>query len=121
LQRILIFSHINELRNAAELLTNLGKALQSHDASVEHVIFSTYDESEGGTSTHMPESLALLDEAWTALRAPGTIWHEPTIQGAIALARRLREGRTQTLITGSQHLVGPALKVLGWTPKPCDE
>ncbi|SMR42156.1 unnamed protein product [Zymoseptoria tritici ST99CH_1E4] len=117
-QRILIFSHINELRDAAELLTSLGTALHSHDADVAHVIFSTYDESEGTKSAHTSETLGPLDRAWASIAAPGKVWHEPTIQGAIALARRLSIGETQTLITGSQHLVGPALKVLGWAPKP---
>jgi folylpolyglutamate synthase len=119
--RILIFSHINELRNAAELLTSLGTALQSHEAGVEHVIFSTYDESEGNESARMLDTLAPLDEAWKSIKASGKVWHEPTIQGAIALARKLGAGRTHTLITGSQHLVGPALRILEWTPKPVED
>ncbi|EGP91231.1 uncharacterized protein MYCGRDRAFT_65995 [Zymoseptoria tritici IPO323] len=92
---------------AAEWFAQAGRSLQI-----------TYDESEGDKSAHTSETLAPLDRAWASIAAPGKVWHEPTIQGAIALARRLSIGETQTLITGSQHLVGPALKVLGWAPKP---
>ncbi|KAK4507519.1 hypothetical protein PRZ48_001254 [Zasmidium cellare] len=114
---ILIFSHINELRDSAELLQSLGEALKAHGAHIQHVIFSTYDESDARKSHQSPESPELFRQVWQKINPKGQIWSEPTIQGAIRLARQLGPDGMHTLITGSQHLVGPSLRILDWSPK----
>ncbi|KAK5126779.1 hypothetical protein LTR85_009713 [Meristemomyces frigidus] len=112
--KVLIFSHINELRDTAGLLESLAKALLDCDAGVKHVIFSTYDESTEKKARREPKSPELFHETWKKVQPETQIWGEPTIQGAIERARQLGGGveEVQTLITGSQHLVGPALRVL---------
>lgn len=112
--QILMFSHINELRDAAALLESLARALKENNADIKHVIFTTYEESQGTTATREPIGTDLFHEVWKSIQPHTEIWNEPTVQGAIALARRLGglSGEAQTLITGSQHLVGPALKIL---------
>ncbi|CAK4030617.1 Folylpolyglutamate synthase [Lecanosticta acicola] len=121
--RILIFSHINELRSASALLRTLGEALKTNGALVDHVILSTYDESSaasGATTTDsIQDSHKLLQVVWGAILPDSKVWSEPTIQGAIARGRELGNGDPngmQTLITGSQHLVGPALRILERQP-----
>ncbi|CAK1367094.1 Folylpolyglutamate synthase [Cercospora beticola] len=113
--RILIFSHINELRDTAALLENLAIALRDSSASISHVIFSTYAESQEPTSRTTTEDSGLFHEVWTKILPDTQIWDEPFIQKAMERAKVLgnQDGRgMQTLITGSQHLVGPALRVL---------
>lgn len=112
--RILIFSHINELRDTAGLLESLAQALLDCKANVKHVIFSTYDESAEKKATRKPKSPMLFHETWEKVQSGTQIWDEPTIQGAIERATQLGDGmeEVQTLITGSQHLVGPALRIL---------
>lgn len=127
--RILIFSHINALRSASALLSTLAASLKENKVTIDHVIFSTYDESTSKPTTK-PQDMQgesqnpnILEETWRAFDAKNErkseIWQEPTIQGAIAKAREIGNGSNgmQTLITGSQHLVGPALRILGWKPK----
>lgn len=112
--KILIFSHINELRDTAALLENLALALKTEDAGIRHVIFSTYDETSDKRATNPGKSPELFHRTWKAVQPATQVWDEPTIQGAIDLAKRLGEekGGMQTLITGSQHLVGPSLRIL---------
>ncbi|GAB7361651.1 hypothetical protein MBLNU230_g1702t1 [Neophaeotheca triangularis] len=112
--KVLIFSHINELRDTAALLENLASALKDHEAGITHVIFSTYDESSERRAPESGKSPELFHDVWSVIH-PGTqVRDEPTIQGAIDLARELGSGGAgvQTLITGSQHLVGPSLRIL---------
>lgn len=127
--RILIFSHINALRSASALLSTLAISLKENNISIDHVIFSTYDESTNKPTTKPQgtqgesQNPNILEETWRAFDAENEhksdIWQEPTIQGAIAKAREIGNGSNgmQTLITGSQHLVGPALRILGWKQK----
>lgn len=112
--RVLIFSHINELRDTASLLESLASAFKASVPGVDHVIFSTYDESDERRARKRGKSPELFHETWRKLLPDTSIWDEPTIQRAIERARKLDEGYdgVQTLITGSQHLVGPALRVL---------
>jgi folylpolyglutamate synthase len=53
-------------------------------------------------------------EIWKRAQPDSTISFEPTIQGALEMARKIGKdhGSIQTLVTGSQHLVGPALSLL---------
>ena len=53
-------------------------------------------------------------QTWKRVQPTATILFEPTIQGAIEMARKIGKdyNSIQTLITGSQHLVGGALSLL---------
>ncbi|KAK4574366.1 hypothetical protein LTR86_002128 [Recurvomyces mirabilis] len=44
--RVLIFSHINELRDPLALLRALASAFEEHEAHVDHVMISSYDSHE---------------------------------------------------------------------------
>jgi folylpolyglutamate synthase len=56
-------------------------------------------------------------EIWKRAQPDTNILFEPTIQGALEIARKIGKdhGSMQTLITGSQHLVGSALSLLQTT------
>ncbi|GAB1213528.1 hypothetical protein ATERTT37_002678 [Aspergillus terreus] len=47
--RVLIFSHYSEERDRVELVEHLARALVHHSARLNHVIFTTYDETEDGS------------------------------------------------------------------------
>jgi folylpolyglutamate synthase len=73
------------------------------------------------TSDIQPKILELLSqdqqvyaEIWKRAYPDSTIFFEPTIRGALEMARKIGKdhGSMQTLVTGSQHLVGPALSLL---------
>lgn len=53
-------------------------------------------------------------EAWKSMDLRADISIEPTIEGALDLARRIGDqvNGMQTLVTGSLHLVGSALSLL---------
>jgi folylpolyglutamate synthase len=53
-------------------------------------------------------------EIWKRAQPGTSILFEPTIPGALEIARKIGKdhGSMQTLITGSQHLVGGALSLL---------
>ena len=112
--QILIFSHINELRDATQLLETLASALRDCKAGVQHVIFTTYDGVSLRDSTNLLEDASILNETWNLHHPHSQIWHEPTIQRAVDCSRAIAKDteETQTLVTGSQHLVGPALRIL---------
>lgn len=114
--RILIFSHISEHRDAAALLLSLAEALKSCNTDISHVIFTTYDESEEWKGFTKADSSALFYNTWKRVFPSTQIWSEPTIVNAIQLVKRLSsrasEESMQILITGSQHLIGPALHIL---------
>jgi folylpolyglutamate synthase len=56
-------------------------------------------------------------EIWKRAQPDTNILFEPTIQGALETARKIAKdyGSMQSLITGSQHLVGGALSLLQTT------
>ncbi|KAF2213756.1 hypothetical protein CERZMDRAFT_67181 [Cercospora zeae-maydis SCOH1-5] len=90
-------------------------AAQDSNASISHVIFSTYAESQDQKSKKTAENPAVFHEVWTKILPNTQIWDEPFIQGAMERAEQLGQHQgngMHTLITGSQHLVGPALRVL---------
>lgn len=111
--RILVFSHISEHRDASGVLQSLVDALKSCEAHFSRVIFTTFDESEDKKGFLRADNTAGFADTWKAFYPDADVYHEPTISGAIQLARRLSTGEdTQILITGSQHLIGPALRIL---------
>ncbi|TKA63940.1 hypothetical protein B0A55_10678 [Friedmanniomyces simplex] len=117
--KILIFSHINELRDSAALLRGLAKALRDCGAGMGHVIFTSYAtraSDKGEATGRSVEGEELLHETWRRCQ-PGTqVWDEPSIEDAIERARKIAKESADctghVLITGSQHLVGPALGIL---------
>lgn len=111
--RVLIFSHINELRDSTALLLSLAKELVAANARIDHVIFSTYDDSTEEQISGQDDFTTQFREQWERVDSRAQIWNEPTIQGAMTRARKLGG---VIFITGSQHLVGPALRMLGWDP-----
>lgn len=113
--QILIFSHISELRDAIGLLRSLATALKTNCVQIKHVVFSTYAESDEVKSDVPNKEFRSFREVWIEIFPDSTIWIESTVQGAIQRVQAISEespSSAQTLVTGSQHLVGPALRLL---------
>lgn len=55
--RVLIFSHFSEERDGVDLLECLARALSEHNANPDHVIFTTYQERDDG-STRIGEKVS---------------------------------------------------------------
>ncbi|KAL9119008.1 MAG: hypothetical protein Q9187_004435, partial [Circinaria calcarea] len=117
-------SHISQ-RDGGALLKCIAQALQEDGVGVQHVIFSTYKKTQDGTtktetSFESPELLASQSlqesyvEVWKGIDPGVRVSIEPTIEGALELARRIgnRGKGMQALVTGSLHLVGGALWLL---------
>ncbi|KAI4626960.1 uncharacterized protein J4E87_004301 [Alternaria ethzedia] len=113
--RILVFSQISKQRDAKLVLERLAAALSP--IHIDHVIFTLYDPQQD-----LDSPAAVVDESEDALQqAFGEIWsryhqdsrivYELSVEKALDAARELgtEAGGMQTLITGSQHLVGSAL------------
>lgn len=112
--RTLIFSHINEVRDLVGMLKSLARSLKNSGLRIDDVIFSTYDENDATNPNSLPVNIEEFCRAWEEFFPQSAMRIEPTVVGAMDLAAKLgRERKIQhTLITGSQYLVGPALKVL---------
>lgn len=115
--RLLIFSHVSELRDEMALLEGMAKACVEHGLAISHAIFTTYTESaDEGPAGSPATSKRSFRDIWQMRFPDSRVWDEPTIRGAVdravALSETASEATTQILITGSQHLVGPALRML---------
>ncbi|PVH86704.1 putative tetrahydrofolylpolyglutamate synthase [Cadophora sp. DSE1049] len=122
--RILIFSLITDQRDAAAVFERLATSLASN--GIQHAIFTTYERDQD-TEAKINSQSKILETPSQDQQVYATIWRraqpdtsiafEPTIQGALELARKIGKdhGSVQTLITGSQHLVGGALSLLQTT------
>nr|POE86902.1 folylpolyglutamate synthase [Quercus suber] len=116
--RTLIFAHVNALRDSVVLLEALVRALSTADVEVHHVILSTYSETEQQQEGQSPSDFEKLRQSLQKFLPDARVWDEPTIPGAMDRARSLggeqqqQQHQQHTLITGSQHLVGPALQIL---------
>ncbi|KAJ5594687.1 folylpolyglutamate synthase, partial [Penicillium hispanicum] len=122
--RVLIFSHCSDQRDGEDLLESLSRALSEHDAKPDHVIFTTYQEREDGTTridktlkapeTPFSDLCPIYSSLWKETHPHAAVSIEPTIEGAIKLAERISEqqGGMHALVTGSLHLVGGALSLL---------
>ncbi|KAI4282731.1 MAG: hypothetical protein L6R38_002735 [Xanthoria sp. 2 TBL-2021] len=122
--RVLIFSHISE-RDGAALLKGVAETLHRGGLQIQHVILSTYEERQDGAvsmdpCSKTPEQPFSLDlqkdyiEAYRSIDPDARISIEPTIEGALNLAREIgsRDNGMQTLVTGSLYLIGGALRLL---------
>ncbi|XP_014550968.1 hypothetical protein COCVIDRAFT_42651 [Bipolaris victoriae FI3] len=118
LVRILIFSQVSEQRDAKIVLERLATTLST--IHIHHVIFTLYDPEQDFDSTTAVVSKSedtlhkAFGEIWKRFHQNSEILYEPNIQKALDSARKIgTEARgMQTLITGSQHLVGAALHSL---------
>ena len=135
--RMLIFSQISDQRDGAAVFERLATSLAG--SGMQYVIFTTYERDQdfdSGISIYayiaslaFPRADCGLDRQPKILEMPSqdvcsAIWKrtqpdtnilfEPTIQGALEIARKIGEehGGMQSLITGSLHLVGGALGLL---------
>ena len=110
-----IFSHISELRDATHLLRSLAAALKEHQLVISHFVFTTNDTSEQARRVQQPSDPTAFCEIWKNAFPKSEIMYEPTIRGAIQRVKNLASSApnaVRALITGSQHLVGPALQIL---------
>lgn len=124
--KILIFAQISHVREGGPVVEGLARALQG---KVDHVIFATYrrhEDSPVGRSEkefNIDELQKLYVETWKQIHPATEIMVERTIEGALKAARRIGKesgnAGMHTLITGSQHLVGPALALI--RPPPAEE
>lgn len=114
--RMLIFSHISENRNPGNLLRTLAQALRDNGTRTDHVVFTTYEY----TSVEKPPRPQSVDTsfhtAWKDIFPESQIHEGATISAALDRVTNLSRGapgtKYQILITGSQHLVGPARHTL---------
>lgn len=121
--RMMIFSHISE-RDGPALLRCIANTLKSRNIILQRLIISTYDQRLDGIRdadrcfrSPEPKSTTAMKEeyfrTWQSIFPETQAVFEPTIEGAINLARQYGESSgAQTLITGSLYLVGGALRVL---------
>lgn len=135
--RILIFNQISDERDGAVVLEHLAASLR--DFPIQHVIFAGYDArqeflSETGKNTRFHAAMQTyrslvvprvpvlepspagaeaeqFGEIWRRFQKDSQIIFAPDIQNALDSVRKLgvESAKTQTLITGSLHLVGGAL------------
>ncbi|KAL2808628.1 Mur ligase [Aspergillus granulosus] len=133
--KILIFAHFSK-RNSIELLRLVQRSLISADVHLGHVIFTTYKKSHDGNVKSRPTKakqnwlthtvdqdkisrageLELFRQAWRELDPDAMVWCEDTVEDALNRTRIITQtdSEIQTLVTGSLHLVGPALDLLGY-------
>ncbi|KAE8440790.1 hypothetical protein EG329_006568 [Mollisiaceae sp. DMI_Dod_QoI] len=115
--KILIFAQITKVREGGPVVECLARAL---GGNIKHVIFTTYrrdKDSMAGRSEKQFDLASLqkvYTETWKQVQPDAEIIIEQTIEGALEAARQIgkEQGGVQALITGSQHLVGPALSLI---------
>ncbi|KAI9726530.1 MAG: hypothetical protein M1834_009017 [Cirrosporium novae-zelandiae] len=120
--RALIFSQISDQRNGSAVLECLANSLQQNGIRMQHVVFTTYKQTQDSTRNdqplqmlEMPDSLyTQYNEVWGRIDPNAKISREPTIDGALRLVKRISDQNNgvQVLVTGSLHLVGGALCLL---------
>ncbi|KAF2257735.1 putative tetrahydrofolylpolyglutamate synthase [Lojkania enalia] len=114
--RILIFGHVTEQRDATAVIRSLASSFQPGDIQI--AIFTMYDpvqDFEATTENLVKHAdLSILQDfsyVWTARHAKSEVIFTADVPHALARAREFGDvnGGMQTLVTGSQHLVGAAL------------
>jgi len=124
--RILIFAQITKVREGGPIIECLAHALQG---KVSHAIFTTYRQDEDSAEGRSEREFDIEKlqnayvEIWKRIQPEAQIVVERTIEKALEAARRIGkeagDGGMRALVTGSQHLVGPALRLI--KPPPMDE
>ena len=134
---ILIFTHLSEKRDGLEVLRSLAGSLKTHACSFHHIVFTTFDvhddgkhgSGESASTIHSNRASILQSDAipdpafnsalktytnfWEKSHPGSTVVSKASIYRAIDYARHVGQERgTRTLITGSLHLVGGALRIL---------
>ena len=114
-KQYLIFSHISESRDAVAILQALANAFRESGAKAPSAIFTTYDETEASPASSAMD-LSPFVILWKTAFPKANTMTPRTVRNAIDCVRKIATEhpttKVQTLITGSQHLVGPALKIL---------
>ncbi|KAE8154567.1 folylpolyglutamate synthase [Aspergillus avenaceus] len=121
--RVLIFSHISDARDGVSLMECLAKALHENDMKPEHVIFTTYQETEEGSVRFdkimkpplmaFPGLCETYSSLWAKFDPEASVSMEPTIEKALQRARNIGEQNgAHIFVTGSLYLVGGALAFL---------
>lgn len=138
---MLIFGNISE-REGAAILRTIAKTLRENNVSVDHLVITTYEERLDGTedigglsclncahhtftdctlgrcmdSNRRPFAEELQQhyiQAWKEYQPEAEVSVGLAVEGALGLARAKDRGAgMHTLITGSLHLVGSALRLL---------
>lgn len=116
--KVLIFAQITKVREGGPVVECLAKALGGH---IKHIIFTTYRKNEESavgrseTEFDLAHLQRVYTETWKNIQPDAEILVEQTIEGALESARKIGQahgGGADVLITGSQHLVGPALAII---------
>lgn len=122
--RILIYTHFSEERDGVALLETLANALIGSGVRPQYVIFTTYQERQDGRARidktlktpemPFPDFLALYSNLWMEKDPEAVIVRQDAIEGALNFAKGIgkQHNGTETLVTGSLHLVGGALNLL---------
>lgn len=112
--RILIFTHINELRDAEVLLRTLATELRDAGVVIDDVIFTTYHSTEAAARKGEASVPPSFHSAWQSVFPESQVHDKLSIEEALKRARTVApDGKeAHVLITGSQHLIGPALQIL---------
>ncbi|KAF8431656.1 Mur ligase [Terfezia claveryi] len=93
----------------AKCISENQSCIKNNNIWVEYIIFTIYQERQDGS-----KRIALYCDIWKKIDPEVVIVSEPSIEGALNFARSIgkENGRMETLITGSLHLVGRALNLL---------
>ncbi|KZN89780.1 Folylpolyglutamate synthase [Penicillium chrysogenum] len=122
---VLIFSHLSKERDGVGLMNCLAHALLEYNVRPDHVIFTTNqkgveltipvtDRTVTVPKTPLRDLCATYSSSWQDFDNQAKVFSEPTIEGALNLAKRIsaQEGGIQAFVTGSLRLVGGALTLL---------
>ncbi|EPE27451.1 MurD-like peptide ligase, catalytic [Glarea lozoyensis ATCC 20868] len=113
--RVLVFSLLTDQRDGAAVFERLAASLVG--SGIEHVIFTTYEwgdisSSIDDTNSDVPSTTLQIQQdyanIWKRSHTDTNIHFQPTIKRSLDVIRNISDdcGNVQTLITGSQHLVG---------------
>ncbi|CAG8952934.1 hypothetical protein HYFRA_00007649 [Hymenoscyphus fraxineus] len=116
--RVLIFSQTSDERDEVSIFRCLANSLKG--GRIQHVILTTYrhdnqDQINGGMELPSKE---IYTSIWREIHPDTPITFHSTIKEALQCARDIggKHGEcTQTLLTGSQYLVGGALNLLKYS------
>lgn len=112
-KKILVFTHVNELRDAEALLRTLAQALRDAQVRFDAVFFTTYHATQAAAEKEQASVPSSWRQIWTEVFPHSQVHERVSIDAAMQFAKDLAAvQRAHILVTGSQHLVGPALEIL---------